>query len=149
MEYIWSFDVSLSQTGVAIFAQDETLVHAFCISTKKEKTLGLKLKKIDSDIRELLETYPCDVVALERGFSRFNHATQALFRVHGVINLLFYDKVQIYYPPAVIKSSILGGKATKKDMIDKVKEMYGEVVINDDIADAIAIGLCYFKKGKS
>ena len=148
-KYIWALDISMSRTGVAIFDESGELVKVTSIETKSKDKAQVRLEHIARNLVYLDIDHPCEILVMERGFSRFNLATQALFRVHGVVNYLFWTKEQIYYPPKVIKQSLVGGKATKQEIYDWVRRRFPETVpANDDESDAIAIGCCYFNKRK-
>jgi Holliday junction resolvasome RuvABC endonuclease subunit len=68
-----------------------------------------------------------------------------LYRVHGIINFLFWDCEQIYYTPKTIKKFILSGNATKKQVQEKIKEVYKDIEFeNEDESDSCAICLTYF-----
>jgi Holliday junction resolvasome RuvABC endonuclease subunit len=93
------------------------------------------------------------LLILERGFSRYNITTQQLFRVHGIINLLFKDIPQLYYAPTTIKKGICGtGKAKKEEIYKAIKELYPNILCkNDDESDSLAIMhyyINYIEKGK-
>jgi len=150
--YTWALDLSMSNTGVGIFNEYGECVFVTSIATRTKDSTPRRLFDIYSAFTSLDNTYPCERIIIERAFSRFNNATQALFRVHGVVNCMFWDREQIYYPPKVIKQTLIGGKATKAQIGVWVKEHYANVTpTNDDETDAIAIGACYFIKrnGKS
>ena len=120
------------------------------IDTHKEKETKFKLKLIGDDFNKLIKTYPPEVVVIEQGFTRFNASTQAIFRVHGLVNYLFCDYKQIYYPATTVKKTI-GGKG------NMTKEELQQIIINDnkniefdnyDESDAYAVGLTYFASKK-
>jgi Holliday junction resolvasome RuvABC endonuclease subunit len=83
---------------------------------------------------------------MERGFSRFNTATQQLYRVHGITNLCFKKTEQIYITPKTLKKAICGrGDVKKIYVIKKVKDMYPNLKITtNDEADALS--LIYYHK---
>jgi crossover junction endodeoxyribonuclease RuvC len=148
-QYTWALDISLINTGVALFDENGKCLEVFSIPTNGKEPNSARLYRIYKTLIELQLTFPCKRVIMERGFSRFNIATQAIFRVHGVVNLAFWDKEQIYYPPKVIKMVLLKGDATKKQLRDVIADEFPLLKPkNDDESDAIAIGLCYFKKMK-
>jgi len=140
----------MESTGFCIFDENMNPILIDSIQTKKSQSHGKRLKVIYDKLMELRDKYPPKVIVIERGFSRFNMATQVIYRVHGVTNLLFYDCDQIYYPPKTVKEAILSGNATKKQVQEEIKKRYPDVVFkNEDESDAYAVGLTHFiKTGK-
>ena len=61
-----------------------------------------------------------DVFVREKGFSRFPHETQALFKVVGVADLVAWQKCRAIYEdiaPAAVKKLLSGsGKASKEEV---------------------------------
>ena len=145
MSYIYGLDLSMSDTGITIF-DGEKPVFVGSIATKDTKTHGERLKEIYDFLLFLKEKYPPSVVCIERGFTRFNNSTQVLYKVHGIVNMLFCDIEQIYYTPKTIKDSIVSGKASKEEIKDKILEEYPDIIFkNNDESDAFAIVLTYLK----
>jgi len=148
--YIHAYDLSMESTGFCIFDENMNPVLIDSIPTKKSQSHGKRLKVIATKMAELKTNYPTKTIVIERGFSRFNMATQVIYRVHGCCNLIFHDCEQIYYPPKTVKEAILKGDATKKQVQEEIKKRYPDVVFkNDDESDAFAVCLTYFiKSGK-
>jgi len=160
-EYIWSFDLSLDDSGITIFSQQGNPILITSIKTNGKQSHGQRLKFIANKILELREKYPTKIIVIERGFSRFNTSTQVIYKVHGLISYLFWDCEQIYYPPKKVKSFILNGNATKKQIREEIKKRYPniefskiekknkktkEIIIeeNENESDAFSVGLTYF-----
>lgn len=135
----------MGQTGLVVFNLDNitpVLIDSF--KPKSSDNYGEKLNFIASSIRDIVKKYPPKIVVIERGFSKHNHSTQVTFRVHGLINYLFYKYEQIYYPPTTIKASILKGNAPKEEIRNKINENFPDIVFkNEDESDAFSVGLCY------
>jgi Holliday junction resolvasome RuvABC endonuclease subunit len=164
-KYIWAFDLSMDDSGIVIFDLQGNPVHICSIKTNDKQTHGDRLKYIADKVLELRKEYPAKTIVIERGFSQFNTSTQVIFRVHGIINYLFYDCKQIYYPPKKVKSFILNGNATKKQLKDEIKRRYPDIEFhkiekkdkktknitieeNENESDAFAVGLTYFIDNK-
>jgi Holliday junction resolvasome RuvABC endonuclease subunit len=147
-KYIWAFDLSMSCVGITIFSNDGKPELITSIDTKTEKTYQSKLKFIADKVLELKEKYPPEKVAIEGGFSRFNTSTQVVFRVHGLINYLFHEVFQIYYPPATVRKTVCGvGNAKKNEVQNVILNRFDDVVFsNEDESDAFAVGLCFMLK---
>ena len=147
-KYIWGLDLSMSDSGVAILFEN-TPVFIGNIKTNDKDTHGERLKHIYDYMLELKEKYPPEIVCIERGFSRFNTSTAVLYRVHGVINMLFYDIKQIYYPPKKVKDTILNGSAKKEEIMKRILEIYPNIEFqNDNESDAFAVALTYIIQEK-
>jgi Holliday junction resolvasome RuvABC endonuclease subunit len=140
----------MENTGVSIFDL-ETLnpIHITSIGTNKKDNHGKRLYHIGKEIIQLKDKYPPSVIVIERGFSRFNTSTQVIYRVHGLINYLFHDVEQIYYPPKTVKEAIIRGDASKKLVRQLIEKKYPDVVFEDeDQSDSFAVALTYLIKKK-
>lgn len=150
LDYIFALDLSIANTGIAIFDQKANLITIQSIKTNPKETHGNRLKQISNTLLELRKKYDTTLVIIERAFSMHNTSTQVLYRVHGVINYLFCDCEQIYYAPTTIKKTITDqGKSDKNQVQEFIKKIYPNIQFkNFDESDAVAIGLTYFiKKG--
>jgi len=145
-KYVISLDLSLSDTGICIFDENENPLDVFSVPTSSKLTRGERLKIIADVFISIKEKYNNSVIILEKGFTRFNTSTQAIFCVHGIANYVFYDKEQIYYAPSSIKKIVSGnGKTDKVGIMKIVKEKFPYLKIdNDDQSDAVSIGMAYF-----
>lgn len=145
--YIWAFDLSMSCTGISIFSNDGVPVLVTSIETKSEKEHSGKLKLIADKVLELKKQYPAEKIVIENAFSRFNISTQTLYRVHGLINYLFWDAIeQIYFQATTIKKTVGGRGNLKKEEIKKfVLSRFPELKLtNLDESDSVSVGICYF-----
>lgn len=145
MKYIYGLDLSLNSTGVSVFTNDGIFVKTLTIDTHSERETKLKLKLIGEKFIDLLKEYPPSIVVIEQGFTRFNASTQAIFRVHGLVNYLFADIEQVYYPAMSVKK-IVGGKGNMtKDEVERAIHMKypGIEFRNYDESDAFAVAIAY------
>jgi Holliday junction resolvasome RuvABC endonuclease subunit len=149
-EYLYALDISMENTGVAIFDLNTyDPIHITSIATKKKDSHGKRLYHIAHELIALKKQYPPNKVVIERGFSRFNTSTQVIYRVHGLINFLFHDVEQVYYPPKKIKEAIIKGDASKKLVRQVIEKKYPDIEFaNEDESDAVSIGLCYLIKNE-
>jgi Holliday junction resolvasome RuvABC endonuclease subunit len=150
--YLYALDLSLNSTGVCLFTNDGRFYKALTIDTHSEKETKLKLNIIGTKFLSLMEEYTPSIVVIEQGFSLFNASTQALFKVHGLVNYLFAQYEQIYYPASTVKKIIAGkGNVTKEEVRDAIIKKYPKVKFSTlDESDAFAVGETYFiKKGIS
>ena len=148
MYYIWGCDLSLSNTGIAIFDEQGTPVKVFSISTTSKDNYGVRLKIIAKILQRYKKLYPPKELVIENAFTRYNKATQALYRVRGLIEYLFWDIHQTFISPATMKKIITGsGKAEKTDVENSIRKLYPEIEIADnDQSDALGLATTYFKK---
>lgn len=145
-KYIWGLDLSISCTGVAIFDSDNP-AYINNIPTKSKDSHGLRLKQIYDELDRLKKIYNPSVICIERGFYRFNKSSEVVWKVHGIVNLLFYDFDIIYYSPREVKRAVLSGNSSKDDVQKQLKIWYPEVVFKDDNeSDAFAVALTYLKQ---
>ena len=147
-QYIYGLDLSMSDTGVTIFDGDKP-VFIGSIATNPKKTHGERLKEIYDFLSFLKDKYTPNVVCIERGFNRFNKSSEAVWKTHGIVNLLFYDKEIVYYSPTTVKATLVDGKASKEELENKILELYPDVKFrNNDESDSFAIVLTHLYKEK-
>lgn len=148
MTYVYALDLSLNSTGVCIFTNDGKLVKKLTIDTHKEKETKWKLNLIGKEFLKLIDDYTPSVVVIEQGFTRFNTSTQAIFRVHGVVNYIMCSFEQIYYPATIVKKTISGkGNATKESLREIIMRENPEISFDTlDESDAFCVGKTYFIK---
>lgn len=157
-DYIYGLDIAWC-TGVSIYdINNNRFVYLGNIDAtkiklnKEDKKKGIlehskKLKYISDELEELSKKYPPKVIVIERYFSRFANATVALAKIHGVINELFHDIPQIYYPPKTIKEALVHGSATKEDLQIAINAKYNDISFaNEDESDSFAVLLTYLVK---
>jgi Holliday junction resolvasome RuvABC endonuclease subunit len=146
-KYIYAFDLSMACSGISIFDENGNPVKVCSVATNAKDSTGARLKSIATFILDLMEKYPASTIVLERAFSRFNNATAALYKVHGIVQLLFWDIPQVYYTPKDIKCTILKGNATKTQIQEKLREKFPDIdFTNEDESDSFSVGISYFIK---
>jgi crossover junction endodeoxyribonuclease RuvC len=141
------FDISLSNTGIAVFDDNGQCKELTSIGTLKDITYPLKLKHIERVMKSIKRKYKPSVIVIEESFTRFNKSTQAIYRVRGITELIFYDIEQNYYHATTVRKKVLGkGNAKKEELRNFILENYKDVKFDDlDQSDAFGLGLCYFK----
>lgn len=154
IKYLYALDLSLNSTGVCIFSIDGNFIKAETIDTHSLKKTQEKLKMIGDKFNYLIKEYEPQVIVIEKGFTRYNTSTQALFRVHGLANYIFCEYEQIYYASSSIKKAITGkGNSNKKEVRNAILKNNPSLVFkSDDESDAYALALVHFmeiKKGNS
>lgn len=146
-KYIYALDLSLTSSGYTIADHDFNIIQIGTIRPNQNERIDQRLEYIWIEFHNLMKLYPPSVAVIERTFTKFNTATQQLFRVHGIVNLAFKGIAQLYYSPSTIKKSVTGiGRATKPEVMKKIKEIYPDVQLdNDDESDSLAI-MHHYKK---
>lgn len=147
---IIAFDLSLSNTGIVIFDDAGKCQKLISIDTHKEETHSLKLRKIEKIMRKIKKEYKPKLIVIEESFTRFNKSTQAIYKVRGITDLIFWDVPQICYQSTTVRKEVLGkGNAKKKELQDFILENYPDINFEDlDQSDAYGLALCYFKKSR-
>lgn len=146
-KYIYGLDLSLSNSGIAIFNFDGLPEFVGSVATKSSDKYPTRLKIIADEIIRLTEKYPPKIAAFESGFYRFPASTQALYRVQGVLMYLLHDVEQFFYPPSKVKKIVTGkGNASKKSVQEFVKHRFPELEFdNTDQSDAVGVIIAYLE----
>lgn len=119
------------------------------ITTPKEHPMPKRLIHIAKCIKELVEKYKPDAVAVEELFFTTNQKTAinvAQARGAIIVSCIGGCKNLYEYTPLQIKQAITGyGRADKKQIQQMVKIMLGLATIPkpDDAADALAVALTH------
>ena len=151
-------DPSVRCTGYAVF-KDGKVIRVGRIKPKSDG--DDRYWEISNAIAEILDQYSFDALAIESQFvARVSRSTLVLPEVKGIIKGTFFVKNQhgvvADITPMEAKKAIGISKITKKDRkaykeaaVAKVTELFSfDEKINDDVADAIAIGVAFIKKLK-
>lgn len=148
---VLSLDLSLNSTGYCVFNLKGNLLEIGTIDTSKVEETPKKLRFIANKAKKILKDYKPKVVVFERGFTRFNIATQQIYRAVGLMNYLFYKQEQIYLPSKSVRKLICGqGNIKKNDFFLYIKENNPKIKFsNNDEADAYALGQAYFIQRKN
>lgn len=147
-----SFDTSTSDSGYAVYENGILKKHgsiAFPPSQNRRQKMTMALKKI-------LEKENPSIVAIELTCVPRNTGTQRkLDRLLGAVECWAWEHDTFFceYPPAHWRSLVRGadkvpsGRTNKKAWaLQRVKDIFGIDLKNDNIADAILIGLAYIKE---
>lgn len=156
--YILSMDLSLNGSafavgkvvGGALYIEELTTVDN---KTRKYANLthGEKLKRIGEELIGLLARYDITEIVRERGFSRHNKSTQALYKVHGVVDYVLeqygYRDTEPAIPATTVKKLVTGsGKASKEEVMRALEQYVGrQEYSSDDESDAVAVAVALRK----
>lgn len=155
---ILALDLSTKSSGIAIF-ENENLIYYNCISSSSTDLIK-RINIMKDGIKEILNKYKIDTIVLEEvrpegGYGVGNQKThKALMWLQAAIAFLVHDEfnnlpIEYIYPSSWrAKLGIKNGRGIKRTTLKEadvafVKEKYN-IDANDDIADAICIGLSYF-----
>ena len=114
-----------------------------------------RLSLIYDGMKQLIETYRPDHVAVEELFFNTNQTTGIrVAEARGVIIMCAYRMgIKIFeYTPLQVKQAVVGyGRAEKKQVISMVTMFLGlpKPPKPDDTADALAIAVCHAHSGSS
>jgi len=144
------FDPGLATTGYGIVRGSHGRWQAIAggiIETKKGIPRADRLLTIYREARSLIETYQPDAVAIEEVFFATNARTaMRTAETRGVLLMASADLAIRGYTPLQLKKRITGyGKAPKAQVQAMVKRLLGlsEIPKPDDMADGLALALCY------
>ncbi|MGB9856634.1 MAG: crossover junction endodeoxyribonuclease RuvC [Dictyoglomaceae bacterium] len=136
--------------GLVDFKRDKIRVLEYgCFTTPKEWDVGKRLDYLYQELSNFIERYEPDIIVMEKLFFYKNSKTAInVAQAQGVILLSSYQHgKKIYtFTPLEVKQTIVGyGRATKKQIQIMVKEILGlkEIPKPDDVADALALCICY------
>jgi crossover junction endodeoxyribonuclease RuvC len=106
--------------------------------------------QILAEIYDLITELAVDVAVFvrEKGFFRFPHETQALFKVVGVADLAAWTTCRTEFveiAPTTVKKTLTGsGKAGKEEVAAVLERYVGrQEYATDDESDAVAVGVTW------
>lgn len=151
-----AFDLSLTNSGYAVGEVEDgelEIIEVGSIPTTRftKYSHGFRLNHIAKEVNKLYKKYPeADAVIKEGSFSNGHIlSTQVIFKVVGVWELITHirghDKFTDIAPSSVKKEVTGNGRAKKKDVAKRVREITGIETANNDESDAIAVLLAYCK----
>lgn len=132
-------------------SKDNKMIDYGVITTPKEMPMSERLLMIYKGVKELIDNYNIQEVAIEELFFNTNTTTAvSVAQARGVLILACkqcIDKL-FEYTPLQIKQALTGvGRAEKKQVQYMVKSILGLNTIPkpDDAADALAVALCHIQ----
>jgi len=144
------FDPGLATTGYGVVqAGDDgwTVIDGGIISTPHGMPRPKRLLDIYNEARGLIEKYHPLGIAIEEIFFATNARTAMLTaETRGVILMATHGLPVRGYTPLQVKKRITGyGKARKQQVQAMIKKLLGlaETPKPDDMADGLALALCY------
>ena len=146
MNYIYGFDISMSNSGVSVFDESGNPVKIISIPTNSKMEHKDRLRTIADKLLELKKKYPTNLIILESGFSRHAASTQAIFKCVGLVSYLFNEATQKTYAPSSVKKIITGdGRSDKKVVQEKILRKFPTLKFeNEDESDSVGVAMCWF-----
>ncbi len=153
---IIGIDPGYDRLGIAIverlMGEKEKLIYSECFTTDSKQEIYERFLKIGLKVREIIEKYKPQALAIETLFITKNQKTA--MRVSEARGIISYEallaQIPVYeYTPLQIKMAITGDGRSDKTSIMKmlpllIKMNSKKDRIIDDEYDAIAIGLTHF-----
>ncbi len=147
---IIAIDLSMSNTGIAIFSDDGHCKKLMSIATNKGDSHPQRLKTIATAMQKIKKEYKPTLIVCEESFTRFNKSTHSIYKCRGVMELVFYNVPMKFYHSTTIRKIVLGkGNADKEMVREYILSKYKNVKFDDlDQSDAYAIFLAFaFQEG--
>lgn len=146
-------DPGLNRTGYALIRRGErpTLVEGGIISSRPKTSLAERVREIGEGVRELIEEFSPDAVAIEQVFSMPRNPKTAILMSHarGAILYAIADSRRpvINYTPKQVKKLLTGSGCASKEQVQlAIQRELGlpSLLEPNDVADACAIALCHY-----
>lgn len=154
-----AIDASSKSTGISIF-QDMKLVHYECITATSIDTYN-RIEKMVQRIRQLYNQYQPTNIVMQQVLPQDVKHNQTVYKTliylqAAIVLELHKSKAKVQFVVASHWRAVCGirtGRGIKRDTLKAVsqalvKSTYG-LDVNDDIADAICIGIAYTKENCS
>lgn len=154
---IIGIDCGTERTGFGVIESDGRLHRFLCagvIRTKPADSLENRLKRIASELRDVLRNFAPDTVAVEEVFHAVNaKSALKLAHVRGVALLLAAEAGLAVnaYSPLEVKISVVGyGRAEKQQVELMVRSLLGinQEFDSHDATDALAVAICHGTRSK-
>ena len=150
---IVGFDPGLATLGYGVIKKEQrgkpVMLDYGVVSTPKDENLAVRLCMLERGVKEIIEKYKPDEIAIEELFFAKNVTTGInVAHARGVVLLTCVKECgRIFeYTPLQIKQALTGyGRAEKKQIQAMVKTFLGlnAVPKPDDAADALAVAICH------
>lgn len=146
-------DPGLNRTGYALIRRGPRpfLLEGGVISSRPKAALAERVREIGEGIRELLEEFSPDAVAIEQVFSMPRNPRTAILMSHARGAILFAvaesRRPVVSYSPRQMKKLLTGsGTASKEQVQLAIQRELGlpSLLEPNDVADACAIALCHY-----
>lgn len=145
-----ALDPSLAETGVALVDQQtERVVTTLAIKTNSAHPEQDRLQVLQESLAKLIKKLKPVDLAIELPFVGINPDTALkLGGVRGMIlTLANLHHLRVHeYTTFEVKQAVSGNRTADKEQVRQmVKRLTGIYVANDNISDAVAVGLCHLR----
>ena len=147
-------DPGLNRTGYALLERSSrgpVLREGGLIRSTRGRSLAERVHEIASGLREVLEEFQPDELAIEQVFSLVRNPKSALLMAHArgaILSMAVeYGIPVVHYTPTQVKRLLTGsGKAGKEQIQRAIKTELGlnRLLEPHDVADAFAVALCHY-----
>ncbi len=147
-------DPGLNRTGYALLERSTrgpVLREGGVIRSTRGLSLAERVHEIAVGLREVLEEFHPDELAIEQVFSLVKNPKSALLMAHArgaiLTTAVEHGVPVVHYTPTQIKRLLTGsGKATKDQVQRAIKTELGldRLMEPHDVADAFAVALCHY-----
>jgi len=147
-------DPGLQRTGYALVqrsVQGPVLREGGIIRSRSDRSLAERVHEIAAGLREVLQEFRPDAMAIEQVFSLVRNPKSALLMAHarGAILMTAVDLgvPVIHYTPTQVKRVLTGsGRASKEQIQRAIQAELGldQLPEPHDVADAFAVALCHY-----
>ncbi|GHT22901.1 crossover junction endodeoxyribonuclease RuvC [Planctomycetales bacterium] len=157
MQVILGIDPGLNTTGYGVIDTSAGKVRLLQAGVVRSRSGGVaqKVKEIYDGVREVIEEFKPEVLAMEQLYTHYDRPTTAILMGHarGCICLAAAQSGidVISYGATKVKKILTGsGKAPKDQMQRAIKQEFGlkDYPEPPDVADALAVALCHHYHGK-
>ena len=155
---IVGFDPGLATLGYGVIRKEQKkkaeVLDYGVISTPKDENLAVRLCMLERGIKQVLDKFKPDEIAVEELFFAKNVKTGiTVAHARGVLLLTVNKECGrlFEYTPLQIKQALTGyGRADKNQIQQMVKTFLGLKAVPkpDDAADALAVALCHAQTNK-
>lgn len=154
-----SIDASTKNTGVAIF-NNSKLIHYQCISSSNTNTLK-RIKYMTKEVQKIIKEYKPDRVVIQDVLPEDVKHNQNVFKAliylqaSLVLKLSDYNLEPTFYTASHWRAQvgIKTGRGIKRNQLKtaskKLVTAIYKINVNDDISDAICLGMAYIKQHRS
>ncbi|MDR2755858.1 MAG: crossover junction endodeoxyribonuclease RuvC [Planctomycetaceae bacterium] len=157
MKIILGIDPGLNTTGYGVIDVSSGKVRLLeaGVVRSQSKHLTAKVGEIYDGIRDVIETFKPDIVAMEQLYTHYDRPTTAILMGHarGCICLAANQSglEVVSYGATKVKKILTGNGRATKDQIQRAIKLELNLTTYPeppDVADALAIALCHFYHGR-
>ncbi len=153
-QIVLGIDPGLNRTGYAVLVrtpQGPFLREGGVISSTPALTLAERVLEIGTGLREVIEQYRPEAMAIEQIFSMAKHPKTAILMAHARGAILFAaadaQLTVMHYTPRQIKKLLTGSGTASKEQVQFAvqRELRLEKLLEpNDVADATGVALCHY-----